>query len=499
MDTTLRDGEQTNSVSFTSEEKLAIAKKLLVDVKVNRIEVGNAGVSEGEKQAITAICDWAKQNNCIKSIEVLGFVDKNRSVDWIKSTGCKVMNLLAKGSLKHCTTQLKKTQEQHFEDIKKTIEYGLNNGFDVNVYLEDWSNGIQESKEYVFSLVKLLNELKVKRVMLPDTLGILNFDQTYDLVKLMVEMFPQTWFDYHAHNDYSLGTANSISAIKAGAKGLHVTINCMGERTGNAPLDEVAVVLKDFLNIDLGIDETQLKSISRLVEIFSGRRIADSKPITGNDVFTHTAGIHADGDKKGNLYSNRLTPERFGRKRVYALGKLSGKASLEMNLEELNIELTPEQKNEVLQKIVKLGDKKKIITKEDLPFIISDVLKTPDKTRIKIDNYEILSHKGQLPKAKITLKDNGNTYEQESEGDGGYDAFMNCLKKIDFGFPLPKLIDYIVRIPPGGRTDALVETTITWKNENMEFNTIGVDSDQVVAALKATEKMLNLMKRENNH
>ncbi|MBT7392986.1 2-isopropylmalate synthase, partial [archaeon] len=149
MDTTLRDGEQTNGVSFTPEEKLAIAKKLILDVKVDRIEIGNALASVGEKLAMKKISNWAKEINICHKIEILGFVDRERSVDWIKENGCSVINLLTKGSLKHCNIQLKKTAEEHFEDIKYTIKYANEKGLDVNVYLEDWSNGILENEKYV--------------------------------------------------------------------------------------------------------------------------------------------------------------------------------------------------------------------------------------------------------------------------------------------------------------------------------------------------------------
>ncbi|MBT4647104.1 2-isopropylmalate synthase [archaeon] len=498
MDTTLRDGEQTNGVSFTPEEKLAIAKKLILDVKVDRIEIGNALASVGEKLAMKKISNWAKEINICHKIEILGFVDRERSVDWIKENGCSVINLLTKGSLKHCNIQLKKTAEEHFEDIKYTIKYANEKGLDVNVYLEDWSNGILENEKYVLDLTNVLNELNVKRIMLPDTLGIFNPQQIYDNVKLMVNKFPEIHFDIHVHNDYGLATANALSGISAGAKGIHVTVNCLGERAGNAALDEVCVCLKDFYDNELSIDEKKLKELSKLVETFSGKKISSSKPISGEDVFTQTAGIHADGDKKGNLYITNLYPDRFGRERIYALGKMSGKASLEMNLKDMNIELDDDQKKQVLKKIVELGDKKEVITKEDLPFIISDILKNSKERNIKVIDYDINSIKEKEPIAKIKIKINDIIFEEESIGNGGYNAFMNCIKKLksNFGFDIPKLADYTVRIPPGGNTDALVQTIITWKNDVKEFKTIGVDSDQIVAAIKATEKMLNFMNIE---
>ena len=239
MDTTLRDGEQTNGVSFVPHEKLMIARLLLDGVKVDRIEVASARVSDGEHEAVTMICDWAKRHNHLNQVEVLGFIDGCTSVDWIHSTGCRVINMLCKGSEKHCTYQLKKTVEEHIEDIKKTLEYATSLGMEANVYLEDWSNGMKDSPNYVFKLMDALTQTNIKRFMLPDTLGVLNPLQTHDFIKKMVKRYPHTHFDFHAHNDYDLAVSNVLAAVFAGCKGLHTTINGLGERAGNAPLASV--------------------------------------------------------------------------------------------------------------------------------------------------------------------------------------------------------------------------------------------------------------------
>jgi len=494
MDTTLRDGEQTQNVSFTPYEKLNITKMLIDDVKVDRVEVGNARVSSGELKAIQKIIGWAKENNHLDKIEVLGFVDLNKSVDWLIESGGKVINLLCKGSLKHCEGQLRKTKEEHLSDIKKTVEYAKENQLTVNIYLEDWSNGMLNSKDYVYFMIDGLSKLNVNRIMLPDTLGILDPNKTSRLLKEILNKYPKQKFDYHAHNDYGLANANSLAAVNVGVDCIHVTVNGLGERTGNTNLDEFAVAIRDFSDFECNIDEINLNKISKIVQTFSGKRVASNKPITGEDVFTQTAGIHADGDKKGDLYHSKLSPSRFARERNYALGKLSGKASLEHNLKKLNIELDELRKRKVLKKIIELGDLKKTITIEDLPFIITSVLEAPDKRKIKVEKCLIITDLGKQPKAEITLKYNDKLVEEESEGDGGYDAFMNAIKKIKFNFDLPELIDYEVRIPPGGNTNALVETTITWKSlKNGTFRTKGVDSDQVIASVKATENMLNII------
>lgn len=498
MDTTLRDGEQTSGVSFTDQEKLSIAKLLLNDLKVDRLEVASARVSEGEFEAVKKICNWASKNGHLEKIEVLGFVDGSASIDWINDSGCRVMNLLTKGSLNHLTHQLRKTPEEHLEDIRQTVELANSKGIDVNIYLEDWSNGMRNSKEYVFQMLDGLKEFNIKHFMLPDTLGILQPDETYEFLKETLEKYPQISFDFHSHNDYDLASANVFSALKAGIGCIHTTINGLGERAGNIPLSSVIAIVKDFFGFDMSINETQLNFVSKMVESFSGIRIPPNKPLIGENVFTQTAGIHADGDKKKNLYFNDLLPERFGRKRSYALGKTSGKANIQKNLEEMGIELDGESMKKVTRRIIELGDKKETVTQEDLPYIISDVLRSKGiDDKIQIKNYSLSMANGLKPVATLKIKINKKEYEETSVGDGQYDAFMKALRKIYAGLnkELPRLADYSVSIPPGGRTDALVQTVITW-NMGKEFKTRGLDSDQTVAAITATLKMLNII--ENN-
>ena len=492
----MRDGEQTSGVSFIPHEKLVIARMLLRDLNVDRIEVASARVSEGEKEAVKMICRYAKGADMLDRVEVLGFVDGTKSVDWIVECGGKVINLLSKGSLKHCTKQLKRTPDEHISDIKNTIEYAHSNGLSVNLYLEDWSNGMKDSPEYVFHMVEALKEQGIMRFLLPDTLGVLTPDETAKYIGEMVSRFPGIRFDFHAHNDYDLAVSNSLAAVQAGVSGLHVTVNGLGERCGNTPLASIEALLRDHLHMNLGIREDRLNDISGLVESYSGIVIAPNQPIVGENVFTQVAGVHADGDNKDNLYCNALVPERFGRKREYALGKSSGKANIEMNLQELGMELTPEQIKKITKRITELGDHKSVITPEDLPFIVSDVLKhdTPDD-KVKLLGYMVSLSYGIKPLASIKVSINGQEFYGDATGDGQYDAFVKALRRIyknNLDRQLPDLLNYAVSIPPGGRTDALVQTSISWRLlDGRIIRTRALDADQTEAAIKATFKMLN--------
>jgi D-citramalate synthase len=498
MDTTLRDGEQTHGVSFTPDEKVNIAKALLNKLGVDRIEVASAKVSEGEKQAVSEINRWAAAEGYLDRVEVLGFVDHKRSVDWILSTGGKTLNLLTKGSERHCRTQLKKNLKEHVADIRRTVKYALDQGLKVNMYLEDWSNGYRDSPKYVFGLMDAMRDHGIHRFLLPDTLGVLGPDEVYAGVRDMISRYPDQNFDFHPHNDYGLATANVMAAVKAGATGVHCTINCLGERAGNASLAEVAVVLKDKLGMKLSINEHHIKDLSTMVENFSGKWVSGNMPIVGADVFTQTAGIHADGDQKGGLYESNLRPERFDRQRVYALGKMSGRASLLKNLEALDLSLSQEVQEKVLKRIVKLGDSKQTITPEDLPFIIADVMESRDYHHIKLLNCSITSSLDLESTVSIQVEIKGRTHKATGTGTGGFDAFMHAVNKIlkKYDYTLPKLEDYEVRIPKGGDTNALTECIITWRSGARNLKTRGVHANQVFAAILAALRVINLQLHE---
>ncbi len=497
MDTTLRDGEQTSGVSFSISEKLTITQLLLAELNVDRVEVASARVSDGEFASVKAIMDWANLNGYTHNIEVLSFVDNGVSIDWMNNAGVKVQNLLTKGSMNHLTHQLKKTPEQHFSEIASVIASAKSYGISTNVYLEDWSNGMRNSPDYVYQYIDFIATQPVLRVMLPDTLGVLTPCETFNFIDVLRKRYPKLHFDFHAHNDYDLGNANIMEAIKAGINGLHVTVNGMGERAGNASMSSAVAVINDFIpDVETSIKESYIYTVSKLVETFSGVRIPANKPIVGENVFTQTAGIHADGDNKNNLYFNDLLPERFGRKRTYALGKTSGKANIEKNLQELGLKLSDEDLKKVTQRVIELGDKKETVTKEDLPYIISDVLDSNTYAdKVIVESYVLTHSKGLRPSATISVRIDGEVFEENAQGDGQFDAFMKALTKVytKKELCLPKLIDYAVRIAPGSNSDALCETIITWETPSKKFITRGLDSDQTVCAIKSTQKMLNII------
>jgi D-citramalate synthase len=488
MDTTLRDGEQTPGVNYTPEEKLVIAEALLRS-GVDAIEVASVGISKGEAEAVRRIMDWAHTHGTKERIEILGFVDQTRSVDWIVENGGRVLNLLVKGSEHHCRVQLKKSVEAHLKDIGNTVEYAVGKGLTVNVYLEDWSQGMRNSESYVMTLTDGLSRLPVNRLMLCDTLGVLAPEEAGAYVRRMTEGFDKP-FDFHGHNDYGLAVPNSIAAIRSGASRVHVTTNGLGERAGNTNLSTLVVAARDLYDFQSNVKEDSLAMLADLVAGISGVDYAATSPVSGYMSSIQGCGVHADGDKKGDLYQNRLDPERFGRKRSYDLGKTAGMASIEQNCKQLGIEITQEQQRALLAKVKELGDQKVKVSQADIILLLHEVLSAKESGVILRD-YQFTLRKGEQPKATVHLCFQEKEMTTSGVGDGQFDAFMNALRSIRPD--MPELVNYHIGISRKGTSGALTEVTITWSKNDDLFTTRAVNPDQLVAAMNATVRMLNYM------
>jgi D-citramalate synthase len=494
-DTTLRDGEQSVGVCFTPEEKFDIACRLS-ELGVGRIESGFPRVSADDTAAVRRILDAGLQS------EIWGFSRAVKAdVDAHIELGTEhVLIEISTSDMKIKAYGF--TRDSVLQRVTDAIRHAKDNGIKtVNFFAVD---STRSDLGFLRDVYSTAIEEGADEVSVVDTIGVCSPEAVERLIgEVSSWVGPDVPIHWHGHNDFGMATASAVAAVRGGARWIQGTINGMGERAGNTPLDEVVVGIHDFLGRRTHIDETKLITASERVEVFSGRRVSFNKPIVGPNVFTQTAGIHADGDHKGDLYASRLSPERFARRRRYALGKLSGKRSLEFNLADLGIVLDDEQSRLVLERIKELADRKQTITQDDLPFIISDVLETPHDREFILRRCIVVSSIGLKPIATIKLARRNGTgefdeYEASDQGDGGYDAFMNAVRSIarKLNLSLPRLADYNVSIPPGGKSDALVQCSITWTHPDRPgevFNTKGVHSDQVLAAAQATEKMLNLV------
>jgi D-citramalate synthase len=329
--------------------------------------------------------------------------------------------------------------------------------------------------------------MPVKRVMLCDTLGILSPEQTKVYVQTMCERFDMP-FDFHGHNDYGMAVPNSIDALRSGACRVHVTVNGIGERAGNTNLATLVVAARDLFDMNSNVKERTLAMLSDLVAGISGIAPAPNAPIVGQISAVQGCGVHADGDKKGKLYQNRLDPKRFGRKRSYDLGKTAGLASIEHNCKELGIEISPEQQRMLLAKVKDLGDEKVTVTQADIILLLHEIFGEKENG-VKLVNYEFSLKKGSPPKVRIELGCNQQLLTAQSEGDGQFDAFIRALSTV--WKQMPELMDYRIGISRKGTSGALTEAIITWRSEDRLFTTRAVAPDQLVAAMNATVRMLN--------
>ncbi len=489
MDSTLRDGEQTAGVSFSSKEKESIAFALY-DAGIRRIEMASACVSDQDFEAVKNTTKSLEDAGCKNVVECLSFIIKSH-VDWITDSGATCANLLVKSSTDHVAQIRGKNSDDHIQDVLGITDYARENDLCVNVYLEHFSYGIQHSRQYVYDLIESLGKAKIQRIMLADTMGLLSTDQTKKYVQDLTQKFPGVHFDIHAHNDYGLATANTLAGIKSGCLGAHVTVNGLGERAGNASLETVAVSLKDFFGVET-INEDKLVALSKLTKTLSGAKIEPNHPIVGKNSHVHKAGVHTHGASKG-LYTNPLLEgNRFNKTVSYDLGKLSGKASVSGELEKMGIK-NPDMEivAQLVGEIKMLSEKKNIVTTNDLLLLyLQKMNKDAVGYRLeKINMRKVYTNTKTSALAEVTLRIGGVTSTVKAAGGGGFDAIANAVKKIT-GAKI-KLKDYHVGIPPGDGTSSLVDTAIDWQHNKRTLKTRGIHTDQDIAATLAMIKAVN--------
>ena len=360
LDTTLRDGEQTPGVSLTPEQKLQIAKQLDV-LGVDVIEAGTAVISEGEQRAIKAIANEGLRAEICSFARLLkGDIDAAIKCD------VDTVNLVAPVSDNHIKKKLKLDRETLKARTIEMAEYVKEHGLNVEISSEDASRADMAFLKSFFSDLSTV----VDRLCFCDTVGVLYPERTREEFQALCTF--NTPVSVHCHNDFGLATANTVTAVSAGATVVHVTVNGLGERAGNASLEEVVTALELLYGVKTAIVKEKLYETSRLVRNLTKMPLAPNKPLMGDNAFTHESGMHVHGTLADPSLYEPIDPGLLGRKRRFAFGKHTGKASVKMALDELGIGADENQTMKIVTKVKELGDKGKLVTDSDFQAIVEN-------------------------------------------------------------------------------------------------------------------------------
>ena len=492
FDTTLRDGEQSPGASMTKEEKLRIAK-LLERMKVDVIEAGFAISSQGDFEAIQLISENVHQS-IVCSLSRAITADIHRAGEALKKANAGRIHTFIATSPIHMQHKLKMEPDEVIHQAIGAVKCARNLINDVEFSLEDAS---RSDFEFMCRVTEQVINAGARTINFPDTVGYAAPGEYGQIIKRLIENVPNSdkaVFSVHCHNDLGLAVANSLSAVNFGARQVECTINGLGERAGNASLEELVMALKtrsDLYPVNTDIDASYIVPISKLVSSITGFPVQPNKAIVGANAFAHESGIHQDGVLKMRETYEIMKAEDVGWSRnKLSLGKLSGRAAFTARLAELDIIL--DDKNEfenAFKKFKSLADKKREIFDEDLQTLISEIQYGEDQRYTLVD-LEIKSKLGKSPNAKIMIGHEGQINVSESLGDGAVDAIFNAIEKlIDSG---SKLEVYSVNAVTQG-TDSQGEVSVRLEKDGKIVNGQGADTDILVASAKAYLNAINLM------
>lgn len=482
FDTTLRDGEQTPGVSLNLDDKLKIAQALN-DMGISIIESGFAVVSKGDFESVKAVSDMGlKAQNC--SLARCNKKDIDSAID----AGVDWVHIFIGTSPLHRKYKLEMSKEQILKAAQESVEYCVERGTRVHFSAED---ACRTEYDYLEQVCKVAEEAGAQIINIPDTVGVMSPEKMYQLISNLKNVI-KVPIAVHCHNDFGLAVANTLEGIRAGATIPHTTINGLGERAGNADMEQVVMALKYLENVETNIKLDKIYTTSKLVERLSGIRVMPNFPIVGDNAFAHEAGIHVHGVlKKASTYE-AFPPEVVGARRRLVLGKHVGSTGVAAKLKELGIEVSKEQAKEITKKVKDLGDKNKKVTEEDLAALAQDVVgKLPEEKRIvELIDLEIFDKLNEKPKVKVKLKVKGQVKEAESEGVGPVDASLNAIKKAVKGHSDVSLEEFHLDAITGG-SDALADVTLKISDKKNSMFSRGVHENVNMAAIYAFINGLN--------
>ncbi|SDB05537.1 2-isopropylmalate synthase [Desulfonatronum thiosulfatophilum] len=489
FDTTLRDGEQSPGATMNMPEKIRLARQL-ESLGVDIIEAGFPAASQGDFEAVQAI------SRTVKECQVAGLcratpADIDRAWDSIKDgANPRIHTFLATSPL-HMEYKLRKTPDQVLEMAEAAVRYAVKHTSNVEFSAEDAS---RSDWDFLAKVVERVIAAGARTINIPDTVGYAQPDEFGALIRHLLEKVPnsdQAVFSVHCHNDLGLGVANTLAALRAGARQAEVTLSGIGERAGNAALEEVVMALnvrKDVYNLTTNIKTEQLFPSCRLLSLIIGRPIPANKAVVGDNAFAHESGIHQDGMLKHRSTYEIMTPQSIGRSGTeMVLGKHSGRHALKSRLEELGYRLDEAQLDLVFQALKRLADKKEQIATEDIEaLVLEEIYRIPDK--YKLVYLSVMSGNMAIPTAAMKLEVDGEEKQLADFGVGPVDAVFHTIAKVCGRNP--KLLQFSVNAITGG-TDAQGEVTVRIEENGASAVGRGADPDIIVASAKAYLNALN--------
>jgi 2-isopropylmalate synthase len=491
FDTTMRDGEQSPGASMTKEEKVRIGKQL-ERMKVDVIEAGFAAASPGDFEAIQAVAAAVKDST-ICSLARAQAGDIQKAGDAIKPAAQGRIHTFIATSPIHMQHKLRMSPDQVLAAAVDAVKFARTLCDDVEFSAED---AVRSEIDFLCRVFEAVINAGAKTINVPDTVGYSIPEQWGERFRTLLERVPnadKVVWSTHCHNDLGMAVANSLAAVKAGARQVECTINGLGERAGNASLEEVVMAVrtrKDYFNVETRIDATQIVPASKLISTVTGYPVQPNKAVVGANAFAHESGIHQDGVLKHRETYEIMRAQDVGwHTNKLTLGKLSGRSAFRERLKELGIELESEVAlNAAFQKFKQLADKKHEIFDEDLHALVSDEAVTPE-----VEQYQLVSmvahvETGESPYAKLVIADGGRETTCEAQGAGPVDAAFKALESVAKSDA--ELLLYSVNNVTEG-TDSQGEVTVRLSKGGRVINGIGADTDIVVASAKAYINALN--------
>lgn len=481
LDTTLRDGEQTPGISLTKNKKLRIATKL-DEIGVNSIEAGSAVTSSGEREAIKEIASQGFNAEIVSFARTLK-KDINFCID------CDVdgVNIVVPTSELHLKYKLKKTQEEMLNQAVEVVEYTKDHGLIVELLAED---STRTDINYLKELFNATIKAGADRICPCDTVGLLTPLKSFNFYKEFTDFGVPV--SVHCHNDFGLAVANTLSAIDGGATRFHGTINGIGERAGNAAIEEVVVGLDTLYTnpknnekkYTTDIKINQIYNTSKLVSRLTGAYLQPNKAIVGENAFAHESGIHADGVAKNTATYEPITPELVGHKRKFIIGKHVGTSGLNSRLKELGLDCSDEHLKEIFDKVKELGDKGKCVTDTDLEAIAEQILEIDHENKVKLEEVTIVSGNKIRPTASVKLTVDDEEIIEADVGIGPVDAAINAVNKGINDIVDVELDEFHVDAITGG-TDALIDVIVKLRLDNQIISARATEPDIINASVKA--------------